>query len=171
MRIGIISEGYGDESMELLSDCDEVEVLKAGDVTTDQFHRVVTSHLDDDLVIPSVAAIGLQLVQLLPSFKVLANENKIIYFIQKDRSALLSDEIFFEELYHLALVEEMIIKRRTVASIRKAQEKGIVLGRPKIDRHLIKKIQKLHSLEKKTIREIATICNVSIGTAFKYAKE
>lgn len=171
MKIGIMSEGYGDDCMDLLSDCDEVVVLQTERITTNDFYQVVTSHIEDELIVPSVEAIGLQIIQLLPTFKELVSENKIMRFILKDQSNLLTDEVFFSELYHLALMEETVIKRRTAESIRKAKDKGTLLGRPKIDHKLINKIRRLHIVERKTIREIAAICNVSIGTAFKYTKE
>ncbi|MBP1043592.1 recombinase family protein [Vagococcus sp. BWB3-3] len=170
MKIGIISEGYGEDSLELLVGCDEVIVLPFDKVSTNDFNLVIREHLADDIMIPSVEAIGLQLVQLLPSLKVVAEHDKILHFIQKDQSNLLSDDEYFFEIYHLALLEETIIKKRTVVSIRKAQEKGIVVGRPTIGSELIDKIYRLYNTEKKTIREIAFLCDVSIGTAFKYSK-
>lgn len=170
MKIGIISEGHGDGSLGLLTDCDEIIVLEAEKIKTNNFYEIVVNHLEDELTIPSVAAVGLQLVQLLPSFKVLANKNKIIHFIQKDQSNLMSAQAFFDELYYLALVEETVIKKRTGMSIRKAQARGVSVGRPKINAEMIKRIRYLHEIEKKTIREIAAICQVSVGTAFKYSK-
>lgn len=170
MKIGIISEGYGDKSIGLLADCDKIIVLKKNEINADGLRRVVFDHMTDELVIPSIVSIGLQLIQLLPSFKLLNSENKIIHFIIKDTSNSLSDETYFKELFHLSLAEEKTIKQRTRTSIRKAKANGVVVGRPKIDNTLINKIRHLYS-EKKTIREIAQTCNVSVGTAFKYAKQ
>lgn len=170
MKVAIFSEGYGDKEAEKLTDYDEVIILEKDKVTSEEFHQIVIFHLEDELFISSVASIGLQLIQLLPSFKTLVKQGKIIHFLKKGDADYLSDEKFFHIVYHLALDEEQSIKRRTVYSMNKARENGSTIGRPKIEQELVKKINELYTIDKKTIREIAMICEVSIGTAFKYAK-
>lgn len=170
MKIGIISEGYAENNQEGLSECDNIIILTAEKDSTAEFLQVINTYLAEEIIVPAVSDLGLQLVQLLPSLKLLAMNGNIIHFIQKDQGQLLTDEAYFQELYELALLEERIIKKRTVEAIKRAQEKGVTVGRPTIDERVKEKIYMLYTVEKRTIREISAICNVSIGTAFKYAK-
>ena len=43
-------------------------------------------------------------------------------------------------------------------------------GRPQVEQEVVNKIQYLFKSQKKTMRDIAEICNVSLGTVHKYVK-
>lgn len=67
-------------------------------------------------------------------------------------------------------IEGKNIRYRTNKGLLRAKEKGIVGGRPSISEQQKELIYKLYHIQKLSLREIATQCNVSLGTAYKYAK-
>lgn len=169
MMIGLTNNpGKWEDS--LLRECHEIIYLNPKEVSTAYFLAIVKENSEHEIMVPNIQELRLQLVQLLPSFKYLAQGHSFITFMQRDENQQLSAEAYFNELYRLALLEEQIIKQRTKDAISRAKSEGVVVGRPKMPAETILMIQNMYQYEKKTIREIATICDVSIGTAFKYAK-
>lgn len=160
MRIGIVNEKRRKDQLDLIGKCDDLIILTEEETTRQDFLEIVIAELG---VIP------LQLIQLLPSFQLLVSEKRYLTFIKRDIHNKLSAQAYFEELYWLAKGEEQIVKRRTETSIRKARENGKKIGRPTIQNELAERIYKMYLHEKKTIREIASACDVSVGTAYKYA--
>ncbi|MBP1040120.1 recombinase family protein [Vagococcus sp. BWB3-3] len=58
-------------------------------------------------------------------------------------------------------------KEKTRQSLTRLKDEGALLGRPKIDEDTIRKMQFL-SNQKYTLREIAEMCQVSLGSVHKY---
>ena len=65
-------------------------------------------------------------------------------------------------------VQKKIIQDTTKRSLARANKNGVTLGRPTIDEGTIEHINSLRNKQHKSIREIASICDVSIGTVHKY---
>ncbi|WP_291291299.1 recombinase family protein [Enterococcus sp.] len=78
--------------------------------------------------------------------------------------------IYFNLMEGLAVMEQALIKERTLVGLNNARKKGKIGGRPKIDPKTIKKIRQLYYDKKETIQFISTKCGVSVGTCYKYIK-
>lgn len=149
--------------------CDKVIYVAKKNQHSHEFIEFVTGNMENELFTYSVGDIGLQLVQMVPAFEALAKKKKVISFIDKECSERLSDEAYNHLLLTLGKREKSLIVARTMQGMSLAKQNGKSVGRPKINPKTITKIRRLHHDEKKTVREIALICGVSIGTAHKYA--
>lgn len=78
--------------------------------------------------------------------------------------------IYFNLMEGLAVMEQALIKERTLVGLNNARKNGKIGGRPKIDPKTIKKIRQLYYDKKETIQFISTKCGVSVGTCYKYIK-
>lgn len=77
-------------------------------------------------------------------------------------------ENYYNWLVDLTLIDFDIRSARVVDAIKLRRQKGVVLGRPKVNTDIQNKITYLYREQKKTMREIAQICDVSLGTVYKY---
>ncbi|MFV0558674.1 MAG: recombinase family protein [Enterococcus sp.] len=75
---------------------------------------------------------------------------------------------FFQLMDDLAKMEGSLIKERTLVGLDNARKNGKVGGRPKVSAKTVQKIRRLYYEKKETIQFIATKCNVSVGTCYKY---
>ncbi|MGY3747961.1 recombinase family protein [Vagococcus salmoninarum] len=79
-----------------------------------------------------------------------------------------------KDFYHMvSLLKQThipIVQFKTKLNIEKVRSRGVVLGRPQIEEDTIKKIKVLHKKGTHSFRQIAKECDVSIGTAYKYAR-
>lgn len=67
-------------------------------------------------------------------------------------------------------LDRYYVSERTKIGLEQARQKGTLLGRPKIAENTIKKIQYLYSKHHYSVRTIATLCEVSVGTVHKYIR-
>ncbi|WP_314060914.1 hypothetical protein [uncultured Vagococcus sp.] len=171
MRIGIVNKKNTYQQIELIGTCDDIVIVEEETITKDSFLRLINENLSHELIITELSVIPLRLIQLLPGFKLLVKHNKRLTFIKKDLNQNLTDQEYFDELYRLILFEEQVMQVRTKVGIEKARDEGIIIGRPPIADEQAERIQHLYQYEKKTIREIAETCCVSVGTAYKYATQ
>ena len=77
---------------------------------------------------------------------------------------------FISALKKFGTREKSIFKKQVAEGLERARDEGKSLGRPRISDEKIKQIRSLYK-KKKTLREIATKCDVSLGTAHKYTNE
>lgn len=131
----------------------------------DDFEEFLITYKRDQLIVVNVESIGLQLSQLEPLLERVVSEALSLHFIE---NPLESDEAYIALLLALAKTEKAIVSHRTLVGLKRAQENGIVGGRPSIDQPIIDRIIELHTKRKYNIREISAACNVSIGTVHKY---
>lgn len=171
MRIGIVNKQNTYQQIEMMGTCDDIIIVEEETLTKDSFMLLIKQNLKHELIVTELSVIPLRLIQLLPGFKLLVKHDRRLTFIKKDRKQKLSDQEYFDELYQLILFEEQVMQVRTKVGIEKARDEGIVIGRPPIADEQAEKIQHLYQYEKKTIREIAESCSVSVGTAYKYATQ
>lgn len=91
-------------------------------------------------------------------------KNQIVLRFIKEKEAFL-------DIFQLVIVQEKSVSsKRMKESAREAKKNNRTWGRPTIDQTIQKKIYRLYHNEKKTIREVARYCNVSVGTVSKYIK-
>ena len=85
---------------------------------------------------------------------------------------LAEDPIFYKWLVELTMIEHKIQSLRIVETIekkRKKRKENVVIGRPRVDTDIQDEITYLYNVDKRTMREIAELCQVSLGTVYKYA--
>lgn len=79
-----------------------------------------------------------------------------------------SGKLYFQWMNQMASMERALLKERTLLGLSRAREKGKIGGRPKTDAETVHKIRFLFFEKKESIQTIATTCQVSIGTCYKY---
>ncbi|MBP1041145.1 hypothetical protein I6N95_09025 [Vagococcus sp. BWB3-3] len=97
--------------------------------------------------------------------------SKLCTVLEKNQIALrfINEKDTFLDVFQLVIVQEKAVaSKRVKASARKTRKINGAWGRPAIDSDIKKKIYHLYHVEKKTIREVARECQVSVGTASKY---
>lgn len=77
---------------------------------------------------------------------------------------------FFQNIISVLLSEEEHRKYLVKINIEKARLSGRIGGRPAIDNKTLEKIYHLYHSKKLTLREVAELCDVSLGTVHKYIK-
>ena len=160
------------ENMKLLENkCENVSYFERQTVTPQTFFEFVKENKNKQIVIPNVADIGLQLVQMMPALELIEKQKKNIIFLEKNFGRELSDSNYNLLLLEYARNEKEIMSHRAHHGIQRAKEKGTKYGRPKLNQELVEKIQCLSKNQSRSVREIAEICRVSTSTVHKYAKQ
>lgn len=154
---------------ELSKYCDDVKLVSIYENGTDFFLNFVKENIENEIFVYSFEDIGMQLVQLLPAIKVLKEVGKIIYIEDRVLFQQLTHQQIFDLLCGLSAKELSIMRNRASERLKLAQLNGTRTGRPPLNQALISQIKELYTNEKKSIREIAAFCDVSVGTAYKYA--
>lgn len=95
---------------------------------------------------------------------ILSNKNIEIKFLNEK-------DYMIETIIRIGEIETNVISERVQNGIEVAKRKGKILGRPKIDQDVAKRIKFLYKQQNKTIREVANECDVSIGSVYKYIHE
>lgn len=150
--------------------CEKV-VKGSGDlVCLTSFKRFMCGDKQDELYIFNIEDLGFRLSQLLPFLEELSHTGRILHVVEKFPLVSLTDEEYFTYLLFVARNEKKVTKVRAEKSIQAAKELGEKIGRPRISEETILEIKNLHHYQKRTIREIAALCDVSIGTVHKYVK-
>lgn len=163
--------GYTFNKKEVLLEkncCDEVIEDHASSSSAQEFKEFVEENIEHKIHIHSLEDLGIQIFHSYPALKYLKDHNKILYVIDKKPLSDLADEEYFDVLYHLALSENQVVKEHGYPTLR-AKKGGSFPGRPSVSDEKINRIQELYGHRNKTIRQIADICGVSVGTAYKYA--
>lgn len=112
--------------------------------------------------------------------KNLRNYAKIVEKFKHKKISLLSLEEkidtreqsnYYNFVRKIAEMEHYVIQKKTIRGIKNAREDGRIGGRPKITEHTIKHIIHLRNTQNLPLRQIAEVCNVSLGTVHKYLQE
>lgn len=163
--------GYSTSSVatkKLCEVCDRIVIGKKKNHKAKDFLVFVEKYQKEELIIYSVEDLGLQLIQILPALLLLNEQKKILNFIDKGNLAHLSDETYFYYLTDFIKIEQRILTARSRDVQVMLKEEGRTPGRPPIDNRLVKRIQFMYGRDKKSMREIAEICDLSLGTVHKY---
>lgn len=169
MKVGYTTDPVA--AINLREVCQEVQLIKSEESNAARFLDFISKNEEHEIVIFSLVDLNLQLIQLLPGLRLLHEQEKTIHLMEQDVLGAVSDEIATSALYQMAVMEEEIMRSRTMEGIENARKKGLIAGRPKINERVVEKIRSLYGGRQKTIREIADICGVSVGTAYKYATQ
>lgn len=154
----------------MLKTCHDVWTLQDSKTVAQEIKEVIKRNKEAEFYIHSLKDLEMQLIQYYPLFLILKEQNKLLYILEKEELTNYSDESLFNILYQLAELENHIISERTIRGIEKARLDGVVPGRPKLEEKKIKEIKKHYNSRNKTLKEIALLCDVSIGTVYKYTK-
>lgn len=123
----------------------------------------------ETLVVTELSRLGKttrQLTELTQQLK--SKKNHLVSLTEEIDTRNAAGDAYFKLMDALSSMEYILIKERTLVGLKNARQKGNIGGRPKIDPKTIKKIRHLYYERKETIQYIATKCNVSIGTCYKY---
>lgn len=159
-RLSALSEKY-----------DLISLIPIQEISADFFLEFVKSNSENDICFDSISDTGLQVIQMLPALEWLKKSDRIMYIENQDLFFSVDSQRVFDFIYGLAIGERMLLQLRTTEYMKIARENGVSPGRPAINQLVKEKIKHLHTMEKRSIREIALICGVSVGTAYKYAKK
>lgn len=173
MKIGIMNSSDILKFYNPLNFCDKIILLGDLAIKSDlSFENVLPDIAPEDTFhANSLVALDSSLNDLFPIFQSLMEKKKIIIFLKRPERQSISDEQYFHLLWELVQNEHRLKKDEEKTILRRPEKSIKKIGRPRIDSDKAAKIKKLYKEEYKTIREIATICNVSLGTAFKYANK
>ncbi|MBP1044252.1 hypothetical protein I6N95_24905 [Vagococcus sp. BWB3-3] len=150
---------------------DSISLIPIQEISARFFLEFIKNNSDNDIFFNSISDTGLQVIQMLPALEYLKKSEKIIYIENQELFLSLDYQRVFDFIYGLAIGERMLLQIRTTEYMKMARANGVSPGRPSISPLVKVKIKHLHTIEKRSIREIALICGVSVGTAYKYAKK
>ncbi|MGI6156055.1 MAG: recombinase family protein [Enterococcus lemanii] len=174
-QVGYIRTTVDDESvkrqMNLLQqfDCQTIYEEKKPDESTTLEETVREMELGDTLVITSLYQLGKSSRQLAEWIPVLREKQIHLASIKEKidtRHPL--GHYFYDWMENIANMEKALLKERTMIGLQKARTHGKIGGRPKTTPETIEQIRFLFFEKKQTIPMIASACNVSIGTCYKY---
>lgn len=153
-----------DEIKRLYQDelCDEVILAQLNQPIYSQFESLIKNNRESQLIVLNVDSIGVPIEKLAELLVWILDNRVKLSFIEKPVS---SDKEYLKMLSQLAQDEKNKINNECLMK----QEKDI--GRPKIPVEKIVEIRYLRQVKKMKIREIAKICDISIGTVHKYISE
>lgn len=154
---------------ELLKYCDHVIRAPGDDQNLASILNFVKENQEKNMFLVSLQNLNLQLVQLLPILELLEVSGNYFHIIEKNDLSDLSDQAYHKFFLKLAQNEKRTIVQRTQRGLKEAVENGIRIGRPQIAPEVAIRIKFLYQSKKYTIREVAAVCGVSLGTAYKYA--
>lgn len=152
----------------------EVANIFIDDETTSVEFQVLYESLatDDSLVITSLSVFEQTLRQLEELFIKLEALNIRLIIVN---DCIDTNESRFANYFHIMLnlvqMEKDVAKQLTLKRMAKARENGIVGGRPSLDQKVIDEIIYLRKRHKKSIRQIASECDVSVGSVYKYVTQ
>ncbi len=167
MRIGYSTTGETDECQRLKEEgqCEWIEVNRETPHTLGQFVAFLERHRKQDIVVVNLESINLSISHYETIEEAIGRCECQLHFLEKE---VASDGVYLRVLAGLAKRDVAMMSRRTHEGLEKAKAKGKVGGRPTINPALIERIRLLHQVHRKTIREISTECEVSLGTVHKY---
>lgn len=126
----------------------------------------------DSLVITSLSVFEQTLRQLEEFFLKLQELNIRLIIVNE---GIDTNESCFSHYCRIMLslvqMEKEVAKQLTFKRMAKARENGIVGGRPSLDQKVIDEIIYLRKQHKKSIRQIANECDVSVGSVYKYVTQ
>lgn len=167
MKIGFSNDTITKEMTDL---CDYVIEACPEQNIIDSLLTFVEKHSTNELVFQGIEALNLQTSQLLPVLEKINQNESNVTFINKGNIPKMSDNDFFITLLTLAKHDKLIRSNRVKEALFDAKRRGKAIGRPSLDQATVSLIERLHKNHDKSIREIAAICDVGVGTVHKYLK-
>lgn len=124
----------------------------------------------DTIVVESLQVLEKTLKELKGLFRFLSDKEVRLISVsdQFDSSKpVLGYEVLDVLIRNETAVRGQLVRRQLALS----KSLGITLGRPAIGQETVADIERLHVTQKLSMREIADICDVSLGTVHKYVKQ
>lgn len=121
----------------------------------------------DVVVVFSLQTLGTSLIALGNRINSLSKQQVRLISIEEGLDT--ANQMSFYSAIQLAMINERTARKNRM-DLAISQHKGS-WGRPAVDEEVINCIESLAKKEAYSIREIARICNVSVGTAHKYVTE
>ncbi len=151
-------------------ECREV-FLEVGEVKEDtELRRLLTVVAPGDTVVTTaVFVLGKTLSHLFAFLEKLRERQVRFVSVQEGIDSAETYE-FFHYLALLTYNERETKRVLARQSIELSRRKGVQIGRPALSDETIKKIETMYN-DRKTLREIAAECDISLGSAHKYVVE
>ena len=163
MKIGYCCSEATEELAQLLDyGCEKIVTFKQTDNAKDHFKSVLNQFKGEVIVVASFNSLHIQLVQW-QQFVTMSQRLSI-------EIRLLAKDITLDVLWQLSENEIRVIRERTGRGLKQAKQEGRVGGRPKVSREKRNRIYYLSHHHKLPLREVASRCEVSLGTAYKYSE-
>ncbi len=150
--------------------CDEV-FLEMGEVKEDaELQRLLTVVQSGDTVVTTAVSVFGKTLSHLSLILETLREREVRFVSVQEGIDTDENQTFY---YYLSLLSgnERETKRLLARqSIELSRSKGVQIGRPTLTEETVQKVQQLYN-ERKTLREIASECGISLGSAHKYVVE
>lgn len=126
----------------------------------------------DTFLIHQLACLGLPLRSLAKFLKEMQRRQLSFISIQDQLQIdeFQKESLFLDHLDLLIKIDKQVRSKRTMEGFEKLKREGKPYGRPAIIKQKVNQIIRLHE-QNYTYREIAMICEVSIGVVHKYIKK
>lgn len=142
--------------------CDEVVLAQPRKPIYSQFESFIKNNSQSQLIVLNIDSIGIPIEELDELLVWILNNQVELSFIEKP---VVSDREYLEMLSQLAK------KQKNKGNKDDFFEQGIKVGRPNLSVEKIADIRYLRHVKKMKIREIARVCDISVGTVHKYISE
>ncbi|MBP1039415.1 recombinase family protein [Vagococcus sp. BWB3-3] len=161
------------EQVNTISQYEVANIFIDDDNTSVEFQVLYESlEKGDSLVITSLSVFEQTLRQLEELFLKLHELNiRLIIVNEGIDTSESSSSNYFRIMLDLVQMEKVVAKQLTLKRMAKARENGIVGGRPSLAQKVIDEIIYLRKQHKKSIRQIASECDVSVGSVYKYVTQ
>lgn len=160
------------EQLNELSDCQCQEfLLESSNLKqSPELARLLTVVEPGDIIVSTnLSVLGKTLPHLAVFFQTL-KERKVRYVSIQDGLDTNDASTFYHYLELFSKNDKEIKRLITCQSLEVRRNNGDKIGRPALTEETIQQIKKLFK-EKRSLREIALACNISLGTAHKYVTE
>ncbi len=126
----------------------------------------------DELVVGKIRYLEKTIVQISDLITLLRKKGASLVVLEEMDQRIMDQKSFFTQVISdLAETEKRILSERTKIGLERTKKLGKKGGgRPKISEEKIYRINYLYTKKRLSLREIATECDISIGTAHKYVK-
>lgn len=135
-----------------------------------ELEKLLASLLERDYLIISDMRVFSYSLKALKKIYVKLQEKEVTLVSINEHIDTSKSPNFFHDMIRILESDEKHRKYLVNINITRARNDGRIGGRPTISSDTIEKIQYLYIHEKLTLREIAEKCDISLGTAYKYAK-
>lgn len=123
---------------------------------------------EDELIIYDFSNLKLTLAELTSLFRRLKEMNSSLKIINKNEVFnLMTDQELMEFISEISDANKSVMREKGKNITKKNQH----VGRPKISDETIERINYLRFQKNYTLKDISVICDVSIGTAYKYLNQ
>ncbi|WP_086315542.1 hypothetical protein A5821_003029 [Enterococcus sp. 7F3_DIV0205] len=173
MKIGYTSRSSTEEYEILYKlGCESIVDRDISLTEIDSFELFVRENIQHEMVIVNLASIGdkFTINQLYPILTLIKKNKGSLIINEFYTTNLFSNVIYLELLYLMARHDKKAYRIRANEAMATARKNGTSSGRPTINQDIIERIRYMYEKENMTIQEVAKVCNVSIGTVYKYTR-